>query len=319
MFLSIIIPVYNVECYLGECISSVLNQDIPFSDYEIIIINDGSTDNSLEVIKRYTKNTINTIVINQQNQGLSHARNTGLEIAKGQYIWFIDSDDWIKSNSLKNIFTTISTNNYPDLIEISRLKFINDSEKKEIFITHELSPMSGKEYLEKNTYQISAAVYIIKKEFLKTNNLLFVENIFHEDNEFTPRVLFFAKHIAFHPPIVYIHRYRKGSITQTKSNKRISDLFFVAEKQVEFQKRYGLTKNDKLIINKIITNTILYLISLLSEFGDNEKAIVYLRKIRSHPQLINQFLMSKNIKHKCGYLLLKISPKLFWKLYIYTS
>lgn len=104
MVFSIIIPVYNVERYLRQCLDSCLDQDIPKSEYEIIIVNDGSPDNSQVIINEYALLYDNICVINKSNGGLSTARNAGLSIAKGNFIWFVDSDDSIVSNSLKYIY-----------------------------------------------------------------------------------------------------------------------------------------------------------------------------------------------------------------------
>ena len=98
MILSIIIPVYNVEKYVEKCIRSCENQDIPKENYEVIVVNDGSPDGSLAIVERLANEFSNIKVINQENKGLSMARNTGLEAAKGEYVWFVDSDDWIEEN-----------------------------------------------------------------------------------------------------------------------------------------------------------------------------------------------------------------------------
>ena len=103
MKISLIVPVYNVEKYIEKCLLSCLKQDIPQSDYEIIVVNDGSPDSSLAIAERIAAAATNIIIVSQKNGGLSAARNTGLKIAKGDYIWFIDSDDTIKENCLKSI------------------------------------------------------------------------------------------------------------------------------------------------------------------------------------------------------------------------
>ena len=107
MKLSIVIPVYNVEKYVSECLDSCLEQNVDITDYEIIIVNDGSTDNSANLINLYAKQS-NIIIINQENLGLSAARNAGIKIAKGEYIWIVDSDDWIEPGILIRILLAIS-------------------------------------------------------------------------------------------------------------------------------------------------------------------------------------------------------------------
>ena len=103
MFLSIVIPAYNVEQYIARCLDSCLNQDIPSDDYEIIVINDGSTDDTLSIIKTYVTHNKNLKYISRENRGLSITRNEGLSKAQGTFIWFVDSDDWIAPNCLASI------------------------------------------------------------------------------------------------------------------------------------------------------------------------------------------------------------------------
>lgn len=103
MFLSFIVPVYNSERYLSECLDSLLCQDIPETDYQIVVVNDGSTDHSEDIICRYEATFSNVVHVNQNNSGVSVARNTGMESATGDYIWFVDSDDFIQENCLNKL------------------------------------------------------------------------------------------------------------------------------------------------------------------------------------------------------------------------
>ena len=100
MRLSIIIPMYNVSLYVEKCVRSCLRQDIPYSEYEIILVNDGSTDNTLDIVQSIAREYPNIHIVDQENAGLSIARNVGLSKAAGEYVWFIDSDDWIEDNIL---------------------------------------------------------------------------------------------------------------------------------------------------------------------------------------------------------------------------
>ena len=109
MLLSFIIPVYNTEEYLESCIQSLLEQDISQDEYEIICINDGSSDRSLEILKHFSQNYKNIIVVDQKNFGVCASRNRGLDLAKGEYIWFIDSDDFIKKNILGTLMIQLKS------------------------------------------------------------------------------------------------------------------------------------------------------------------------------------------------------------------
>lgn len=112
MFLSFVVPVYNTEKYLPECLDSLLEQDIPKEEYEIICVNDGSTDNSLEILHAYQEKFPNIVVIDKENSGVAMARNAGMDAAKGDYIWFVDSDDFIQMNILHLLWTTVSETEY---------------------------------------------------------------------------------------------------------------------------------------------------------------------------------------------------------------
>lgn len=117
MRLSIVIPVYNVEKYIEKCICSVVSQDISNEDYEVLILNDGSTDCSKDIAERYAKQNSNVHLFNHSNMGLSATRNRGLREAKGDYVWFIDSDDWIENNCLGDILKRLESN--PDVLSFS--------------------------------------------------------------------------------------------------------------------------------------------------------------------------------------------------------
>lgn len=108
MFLSVIVPVYNAAAYLEECLSSLLNQDLPETEYEILCVNDGSTDESPRILERYQQTHSNICVIHKENGGVTTARNAGLSAAKGDYIWFVDSDDFVKKNVLLSFRNAIA-------------------------------------------------------------------------------------------------------------------------------------------------------------------------------------------------------------------
>ena len=107
MVLTIVIPVYDVEKYIGKTLESISKQAANMNDVEVVIVNDGTPDDSMSIVKKYTNLIPNIFVIDQKNGGLSNARNTGLNNARGEYIWFVDSDDWIEDNSIKTIIDQI--------------------------------------------------------------------------------------------------------------------------------------------------------------------------------------------------------------------
>lgn len=117
MFLSIVVPVYNAEKYIANCLDSLLCQDIDISEYEIICINDGSTDNSLAILQEYAEKHGNIILIDKPNGGVAAGRNLGMEKAQGEYIWFVDADDWVARNCL-GVIKSQTTDHAPSLVHI---------------------------------------------------------------------------------------------------------------------------------------------------------------------------------------------------------
>ena len=225
---SIIIAMYNIEDYIAYCINSCVSQvDVKPEDYEIIIINDGSTDKSLEIAQESIKGVTNARIITRINGGLSVARNTGIEAAKGEYLWFVDGDDAISPNALKVLMSNIkclSTDAY--IINFSTF----DGEKKlktSNFAGSDV-PLSGKEYhFSKNRIlPMMAWLTIYKTEVIKRNKLFFMPNIIHEDFEFSIRAHHFSSSIQFVEEDIYLYRIgRSGSIMSESKKDQSKSLF----------------------------------------------------------------------------------------------
>lgn len=217
MLLSIIIPVYNVELYLKECIDSVIKQDI--ENYEIICINDGSTDESFRILKNYSEKYNFIKVLNQKNKGLSETRNVGLFKASGEFIIFLDSDDFIKENSLKDLIKIIKENK----LEVLAYNYINYYNKKKYFIEDrkitQNKTMTGIEYYKEMSKDKSCPMSwlnIYRKDFLIANGLKFCEGIIHEDVEFMIRMLPKVKKMQYINNPIYYYRKRSGSIMNSE-------------------------------------------------------------------------------------------------------
>lgn len=227
MKLSIIVPVYNVEKYIIKCIDSLLQQKN--EDYEIVIVNDGTKDKSIELIKEnFKSNKLN--IVTQTNQGLSVARNTGMQHAQGEYIWFFDSDDWITPNTLPKIIQELSK---CDILYFE--SYLEESENSHVTTTYRLTNKAKEGPLfTQESYFHCAQFMILKKEFIQKNNLSFEPGIFHEDSLFTPCTLYLAKQIKSYPIPVYHRLLREGSITHVVNPKRCTDLMIVIEKLLTF-------------------------------------------------------------------------------------
>lgn len=229
MILSIIIPMYNVEQYIRKCILSCMNQNIPASEYEIIIINDGSPDNSLSIATELCKTLSNVTIFSQENKGLSSARNIGMQMAKGDYIMFVDSDDWIKDNCL-GLITDKLHKERPDILALSAAWSSNGTVKDKVKHV-DTSMKSGKDALV-ISQSPCAQFSIWNSHFLKKHRLKFFEGIYHEDSEFTPRAYYLAEKVSFLSETTYYVFANPNSITRSVNPKKAFDLVEVVCKNL---------------------------------------------------------------------------------------
>ena len=264
MKLSVIIPVYNVAPYITKCLESVYFQDVDKGDYEIIIVNDGSTDNSLSIVKKTIVNWENVKLIDQSNGGLSCARNSGLDCAIGDYVWFVDSDDWIESNSLKRIFCQLND------LDIMMLEFSNviHSVKypNSYRVEHSGVLYKGTDILKQRNPQCAVQFYILNRAFLNLHHLKFKVGIYHEDSLFTPMALYYAKKIVFDHIPVYCYLHREGSIMHSyNAIKHCNSLIEVIKELNRFVNSEVEDNAKVLLYNRIASATggfIKYWISL---------------------------------------------------------
>jgi glycosyltransferase involved in cell wall biosynthesis len=234
-FLSIIIPVYNVEQYLRDCLNSVLVQTYP--DYEVICVNDGSTDGSMAILEEYQRKYPQITIISQTNKGLSAARNAGIQAAKGDYIFFLDSDDWIEPDTLKILAEKQSSE---DMVCFNGRRYFEDGRTEESDSGIEETQMIGWEYynkyalLPRKFHFVCSVLRLYRREYLLKNTLFFEEGIYHEDNLFTPLACYYAQTVKVIPDCLYVYRIRKGSITQTPNVQRLFDMITIANNLSDF-------------------------------------------------------------------------------------
>ncbi len=231
MILSIIVPVYNVEGYLQKCIKSLFEQDINTNSYEVVAVNDGSTDDSLKVLEDLKAIYPSLKIITQENQGLSGARNTGFNNADGDYILCVDSDDYILKNTLKKI-TNIAIANDLDILEfgadgVTENGTLVYSGKS---TTHH-KVLTGEQYLHDIRYMGSACNKLYSKTFLNKHQLRFMRGVYIEDIEFNTRAVFKAEKVMAIDDTIAHFLQREGSITRTnnlaKTKKMIYDIHTV--------------------------------------------------------------------------------------------
>lgn len=223
-YLSIIIPVYNVEKYLGECLNSLLSQNIDKSLYEIICINDGSTDGSPYILDKFKQKYPNIIVVHQNNMGVSAARNTGIELANGKYFWFVDPDDFVIYNVLAGVMDILQAD-YPDILWVDYF-VIKDGANTERIKKGE-SPYEQEIVKKKRTHWLPT--WFFKKELIVNNNIRFYEGINIGDKLFCEMIKPFIKSKEESDIVVYCYRVRENSISTTPTINKINRLIYTCE------------------------------------------------------------------------------------------
>ena len=239
-FISIIVPVYNVEEYIEDCLNSVAIQT--FTDYEVILVDDGSTDNCPMICDCFADKYDRFCVVHKPNGGLSSARNAGIRAAKGDYLVFLDSDDFLINSDELEIIAKALNELIPDLLIGLPVEY--DAGGSKVIIHHpsgswnenvlyKASSIINELYHMNGIWVTLAQTKIIKREYCLLNNLIFYEGIYHEDDEWIARVLLSKPQLAFlyHP--WYGYRHRENSIVSSsdckKKYKRICDKIKVAD------------------------------------------------------------------------------------------
>lgn len=244
ILLSIVVPVYNVEKYLDQCLKSIL--DNYENGVEIVLIDDGSKDRSGEMCDEYEQKYSFIKVVHQKNGGLSVARNTGINNSKGKYIWFIDSDDYIPNGSIKTVLNYINTNTdiilgtYCEVDPDGNEKIIDKPEMKV-----DINMLPYEYFMKLGNVSYAAVRFIVKRDILLENNLMFTSGIYHEDEDWTPRVLCNCKNISVIDDVIY--KYRVGntsSIMGMLNPKKVKDKLLISEKIYGYSKKVNKSQGE---------------------------------------------------------------------------
>lgn len=261
---SIIIPVYNVEKFLERCLKSIC--ELKLEDKEIILINDGSTDNSLEILEKYIKIYPKNIkIISQKNQGVSKARNVGIENSIGEYILFIDSDDFIEPKQTEKILNVAYEQEVDILIGSFFEYFLEENIKSMPFVKKDLDRVyDGMKFLKhshKERY-FSDVVWnkVYSRRFLLENKLFFKEKLLHEDTLFNLKAFCFAKKIKYFigTPFYYYRQNNMHSIMKTKTKKNYEHILYIIQELLDFIEE---RKINDIYLNKHISGLYLQVVS----------------------------------------------------------
>lgn len=301
MYFSVIVPVYNVELYLRQCLESLLAQT--YSDYEVICVNDGSTDGSRDILSEYDEKYPGIKVIDRENGGLSTARNTGLEAATGDYVLLVDSDDWVEPTMLSRLAEEADGT---DMICFG-------CRKSDCAATDTLLPeqTDGWSYYNRHALKSLIIPFVCvwqrcyRRKFLIENNMFFHKGIIHEDNEFTPRVCLKAKSVKVISDILYNYQVRPGSIMTTRGIKSKENLILIGnELSNMFSKE---TDIDKTTIYRALTHY--YQMAFIDNTKDEDRRLKPLIEWAAYHRVSRT-----KLRHRIQYIAIKIHPALFRRI-----
>ena len=217
MTLSIIVPVFNVEAYVGQCLDSIYAGAPDRSGFEVIVVLDGSTDGSSGIVDKYAAQFENLTVITQENQGLSMARMNGLARAEGDYVWFVDSDDYMPPHVIQDLLSLLQAPDAPTVLMTPVYR--QNSQTESFHPDYEIdSPrlMEGMDILLDKRLPIwTASRYVIRRSLFENKHLFFPKGLIHEDEYFGAVLMTLAGKLLVHDKALLFHRTRSGSIMQT--------------------------------------------------------------------------------------------------------
>ncbi len=279
---SFIVPCYNGEKYIVKCLDSILKQTS--NNYEVIVINDGSTDNSINIINKY-KNDKKIVIINQNNMGLSLTRNNGINKAKGEYLIFVDCDDYIQNDFLKTIDKNL---NDEDMLKIGYTLVYDNKEEVINNISFESNgEQAFKKLIDSRLMFEMSQQYIIKKDYMIDNNYYFEKNKYHEDLGLIPYMIINAKKVKSIPYSGYMYVQTNNSITRNsdakKENKKALDVLYFFDKYKNTNNKLFQSYMANACINKL-------------KYLDKEDKIKYKKELKTRK--IYKYLLSNNLKRK---------------------
>jgi len=320
MKLSIIVPVYNIASFIGPCIKSIVNVNLDPKDYEVIVVNDGSTDDSLVEISKLASQYDHVKVVSQENQGLGGARNTGILNASGDYIWFVDGDDLVVSENIPSALDLA----YQKGVDALAFDFLPVNEKgdPEKWIQFKLKCQNENSFTGPEFYLLNFAksyiwLYFFKRSLFLENALFFHPSIKMEDSEIMPKIMSNCRSISFFDQPLICYRMRQGSITNIKEEKSRNHFYYsmvkVAESLRLFQLQFGesSTMYKGIALKRKQINQMLFTNLICNDFS-NEANEYYVELLKSYKILpfftINGFSTKMNFKFNFIRKIVNLSP-----------
>lgn len=297
MFFSIILPVYNVEKYLTECVNSILAQT--FKDYEIILVDDGSKDNSPTICDDFAKNYSQVKVIHKENGGQSTARNTGFDAACGEYVIFLDSDDFITDdNFFEDIYNKIQENN-SDIVLYKYSKYFDNTkalDKCTFSLSFAEDITDSDEMLEKlvrnDAYYGMAWIKAFRRKTAVDNNIEFDTNLVCEDMDWYFSLVLHADKISAIDKSYIAYRQREGSVTSSLKLRNLTDYIFTMEKWNKKLKEVDISERKRAALLGALAKYYSNMFITYIRVADKEKK-AHIKRIKDISEILNYSMSSR--------------------------
>jgi glycosyltransferase involved in cell wall biosynthesis len=304
--LSIIIPLYKVEDYIEECLHSIFNSAATADLFEVIIVNDGSPDRSMEIALGITEGRNNVKTIDQKNQGLSAARMNGLEKADGDYVWFIDSDDYLKAGAVDTMIDHITSFRDVDVFVVPVYWHFEDSndDYTDIRIDDEFENTGSVLLKSKQIPCWMAIRFIMKRDLFQNKYLFFPKGLLHEDIYFCPVLSYFAQKVRILDKAQYVYRKRPDSIMTARNIRSSYDILKIYSLLKEFytqavhhdDKPWFQEEMVRVLLDSYKVNKAIYPTREFHEFKKRNLSFILheykrFRKVRSFPRQILDLFM----------------------------
>lgn len=315
MKLSIIIPVYKVEQYILQCLSSIYASNVDEEMFEVIIVNDGTPDNSMHIVETFASKYKNLQIINQENGGLSRARNAGIYKAIGEYLWFIDSDDWVSDDALERVITMLQAYDNIELFA-SGLKWVwGDADVRKIDITLDADNLiSSRTYVDYGYPRGAIQRFIVKRQIIIENKIEFYPDIYHEDGLFGNQLLYLVKNVYVFSVPFYYYRQREESIMHSLTIKNSYDMITVHRELMKFADTFCSDTDKKWFKNKVFDCAFGSLLLTWHLRHTLEFKKFYKKNLSYIRQQALILLWQPRITRNLGLLLTVISPLLYVRI-----
>ena len=305
MFFSVIIPIYNVEKYLNECIDSILCQT--YTDFELILVDDGSTDTSGKICDEYAKRDQRIKVIHKENGGLSSARNTGFDNSFGEYVVYIDSDDFVTSLTFLNEVKAVIDEKKSDIVLYKFSKFYDETKKLDEcrFSFDFANGLIGSdellyEMVKRDAYYGMAWIKTFKRSLAERNNVLFEENLLGEDMDWYFALVLCAETYSVIDKSYIAYRQRSGSITTSQKLKNLTDFVYILEKWSEKIKNADISEKKRMALMGALAKYYSNLLITYARLKDKSK-IDYKSRVMELSYLLDYSLSDRPKKIKKFY------------------